>query len=234
MKLIIQLFLSLDGVLQAPGGKTEDPSNNFDLGGWVSPFADEEFGALVEKSFQTATHFLFSRLTYDLMAAHWPKIPDPESMKMNTCPKFVVSASMAREGKKGSWNTTTVLDGSDLRRQVEEVKKMEEEGEVQVHGSGSLARQLHDLGLVDEFRLFLMPIVLGKGKKLWGDGALPTSFEVAESKTTSKGLVYVSLKPKGGVVQEDVPPPEEFVGEGKRDRAEDDEGDAPVKKAKSY
>ncbi|KAJ3045739.1 hypothetical protein HDV00_007865 [Rhizophlyctis rosea] len=237
MKLVVISFLSLDGVQQSPGGKNEDTSNNFDLGGWVQPYSSEDFGSLIVSGFAKSSAFLFGRKTFDIMAAHWPKFPDPAdpiASRFNGLPKYVVSGT--KTDAEREWKGSTVVDGKDLKKQIQELKALPGD-ELQVHGCGELARGLHDMGLVDEFRLFMFPIVLGKGKKLFAEGSVPRAFEVVETKTTEKGLMYLVLRPKGPVELEDVPDITELAererqkkdagGEsGKRKREEKEDGKA--------
>jgi dihydrofolate reductase len=192
MKLTVHTFLSVDGVLQGPGGADEDRSGGFDRGGWLVPYADEDFGGIVTSWFNKPEAFLLGRKTYQLFESFWPKVTDPNDIvaaKLNSLPKYVVSSSLTDP----SWANTTVLSG-DLTDRIGELKARDG-GELQVHGSGALVRSLYDAGLVDEFRLIVFPVCLGTGKRLFGDNAPASGFNLVDSKTTASGAVYSVLTP---------------------------------------
>lgn len=184
-KLVSTVFVSLDGVYQAPGGPEEDTSGGFGQGGWTFPYADGDFGGFVDQSFRRAGAFLLGRHTYDIFAGYWPKVTDPENpvaAKLNTLPKYVVSATV----ENPEWAGTTVLSG-DLGKEVRELKE-QTEGEVQIHGSGALVRSLVNLGLIDTLHLMTFPVVLGEGRRLFVEGAVPTRFRRAGGTVTGKGV----------------------------------------------
>lgn len=190
MKLTVNLFLTLDGVLQAPGGPEEDRTNGFDRGGWLVPFVDDDFGRIVGGWFERVDAFLLGRTTYDIMSAYWPNVTETDDdtpVKLNTLPKYVLSSSLSDP----TWANTTVLASLE---DVAELKRREG-GELQVHGSGRLARSLHDAGLVDEFRLLVFPVVVGSGKRLFGEGATASGFTLVDSAVTSTGVIYQALRP---------------------------------------
>lgn len=194
MKLSINMFISLDGVVQAPGGPTEDPSDGFDLGGWLPPLVDEEFGVAVEEIFSHADAFLLGRRTYEIMAAFWPQVTDaddPVAAKLNGLTKYVPTSTLTQP----VWSNTNLASG-DLMELVVGLKDMAGD-EVQVHGSGRLARSLHDLGVVDLYRLFIFPVVLGKGRRLFSDGAAPTGFALDDHAITSTGVSVATFVPTG-------------------------------------
>jgi dihydrofolate reductase len=194
MKLTLTTFLTIDGIMQSPGGPTEDGTDGFDLGGWLVPFADVDMGTYVTEWFAAAEAFLLGRKTYEIMHSHWPRVTDPSDVvatKLNDLPKHVVSRTLRRP----SWANTHVIDG-DLESAVENLKAAPGR-ELQVHGSRELARSLHDLGLVDEYRLWIFPVVLGKGHRLFEDGSMPTAFELIDTKTTSTGVSVHSFVPTG-------------------------------------
>jgi dihydrofolate reductase len=193
MKLTVHTFLTIDGVMQGPGGPDEDPSGGFDRGGWVVPYFDEAFGEIVTGWFERADAFLFGRKTYELMAAYWSQVDDPGEVtaeKLNQLPKFVVSSTLRDPG----WHDTTVVSG-DLVEEVTALKQRPGDGELQVHGSAALAASLHAAGLVDEYRLVVFPVSVGKGKRLFTDEAPATGFSLVESRVTSAGAVYSALTP---------------------------------------
>jgi dihydrofolate reductase len=193
MKLTLHTFLSLDGVMQGPGGPDEDASGGFDRGGWVVPHIDEDFGRIVDSWFSRAEAVLLGRTTYQMMQPYWEQVTDPDNLvaaALNNLPKYLVSGTVTEP----TWQHTTVLAG-DVVQAVAGLKARPG-GELQVHGSCRLARTLHDAGLVDEYRLILFPVALGKGKRLFDDGAVPSAFELADSTTTSAGAVSLTLHPK--------------------------------------
>jgi dihydrofolate reductase len=187
MKLTVNTFQTLDGVMQAPGGPQEDPSNGFEHGGWLVPHADPEMGAFVDESFGSAEAFLLGRRTYEIFAAHWPKVTDddPVPRKLNALPKYVASRTLREDDL--DWAGSSLL-GDDVPAAVAELKERPG-GELQVHGSAGLIQTLLREGLVDELRLLTFPVVLGTGKRLFGDGAVPAGVRLTESRTTSAGTV---------------------------------------------
>ena len=192
MKLTVHTFLSVDGVLQGPGGPDEDRDGGFDRGGWLVPYADEDMGAIVDSWFGKVEAFLLGRKTYQIFESYWPNVTDPNDPvagKLNSLPKYVPSSTLSNP----NWTNTTVLSG-DLAESVGELKARDG-GELQVHGSGALARSLYEAGLVDEFRLLIFPVCVGTGKRLFGDTAPPSGFTLVDSKTTSAGAVYAALTP---------------------------------------
>jgi dihydrofolate reductase len=196
MRLTLHTFLTLDGVLQAPGGPEEDPSSGFTHGGWAFPFDDEDFGAAIAGWFDGAGAFLLGRHTYEIFSGYWPKITDPANpvaAKLNALPKYVASATLT----SADWAGTTVLRGDVLT----EVAKLKEQpgGELQVHGSGALAHALIDADLIDEYRLLFFPVHLGSGKKLFRDGAKAASLRLLTSSVTSTGVVIATYEPAGPV-----------------------------------
>ena len=196
MRLTLHTFLTIDGVMQAPGGPEEDPSSGFTHGGWAFPFDDEDFGAAIAGWFDGAGAFLLGRHTYEIFSGYWPKITDPANpvaAKLNALPKYVASATLT----SADWAGTTVLRGDVLT----EVAKLKEQpgGELQVHGSRALAHALIDADLIDEYRLLFFPVHLGSGKKLFRDGAKAASLRLLTSSVTSTGVVIATYEPAGPV-----------------------------------
>jgi dihydrofolate reductase len=185
-ELTITTFLTLDGVMQAPGGPGEDRSGNFPHGGWLVPHADDDMGRIMVDIFSKADAFLLGRTTYDIFAAYWPRVTgaeDPIATKLNSLPKYVAS----RTRTTFSWNKSTLV--RDVTREVVALKERFPL-EVQVHGSCGLAQMLIENDLIDEYRLLIFPVILGTGKRLFGTGAVPTYLTLVKSNTTSKGVVF--------------------------------------------
>ncbi|HWU06026.1 MAG TPA: dihydrofolate reductase family protein [Streptomyces sp.] len=183
MRLVVQEFLTLDGVSQGPGSPDEDPSGGFDRGGWFVPHLDEEFEEVAATWLRRADALLFGRRTYENFARDWPHMTEhPLAPVMNGLPKYVASHSLTTAG----WNPTTVLNG-DVPSQVAEVKRQPGR-ELQVHGSSRLAQSLLAAGLVDELRLVIAPVVVGRGRRLFPDGGAPAGLRLVSHRTTPRGL----------------------------------------------
>ena len=194
MKLVVTTFLTLDGVMQAPGGPDEDRDGGFEHGGWLVPYFDDALGERMGEWFTPASAFLLGRRTYDIFAAYWPdhaEDGDPVSTGLNTLPKYVATTTL----EKADWAGTTLLEG-DV---VEEVRRLKEQPgrELQVHGSGNLAQTLIANDLVDEYRLTVFPVVLGTGKRLFGDGAVPAGLRLVDSMTTKTGVTALTYESAG-------------------------------------
>ncbi len=196
MKLTVHVFLTLDGVMQAPGGLEEDQSGGFARGGWLVPLVDDDFGVVVEGWFGRVGEFLLGRSTYDAMFPYWSQVTDPDNpaaVALNGLPKHVVSSTL-----KPTWAHTTVIDGADLVAGVSALKAREAAvpgGELQVHGSHQLVGALHNAGLIDEYHLLTFPVVVGGGKRLFEADAVPSGFEVIRTQATASGAVYQQLRP---------------------------------------
>jgi dihydrofolate reductase len=193
-KLTLTTFLTLDGVMQAPGGPEEDRSGDFRHGGWLVPYFDDDMGRIVNEAFSKADAFLLGRKTYDIFAAYWPRITDPNdpvASALNRLPKHVASRTL----EKADWNGTTVIR-KDVATRVAELKKQYPRG-LQVHGSGDLAQTLIAKDLVDEYRLWHYPVVLGVGKRLFGSGAVPAALTLVDTRKTSTGVVVNTYRRAG-------------------------------------
>lgn len=189
MKLTVHTFVTLDGVMQGPGGPEEDPSGGFVHGGWVVPHIDDDFGRIVSSWFGQADEILFGRTTYDMMAAFWPQVTDPADVvatTLNALPKHVVSATLTDP----AWKNTDVIGLDDVAELKDRPGR-----ELQVHGSCELVHALHDAGLIDEYRIMTFPVVLGGGKRLFTDGAATCGFTLVSSESTGAGVVYQVLRP---------------------------------------
>ena len=191
-KIIVLSFITLDGVMQAPGGPDEDTSSGFKYGGWTAPYfyeADEAAGEFMEKQMKSAD-LLLGRKTFEIFAAYWPEHADfwPG---INDVTKYVVSKTM----EKSDWKNSIFL------KSVEDIKKLKnsEGSDIQVHGSGNLTQTLLKHDLVDELWLKTFPIALGMGKRLFGEGTIPAAFTLTESLVTSNGVIFANYKRAGEV-----------------------------------
>ncbi|MFB7916466.1 dihydrofolate reductase family protein [Streptomyces sp. NPDC056061] len=194
-KLTLTTFLTLDGVMQAPGAPEEDTRDGFAYGGWQVPLVDEDMGKYMSEVFGRSAAFLLGRRTYDIFAAYWPEVTDPDDPiagRLNALPKYVVSTTL-REPK---WRNTTVV-ATDVPAEIARIKERTGDGELQIHGSGDLARSLMAHDLIDEYNILVHPVVLGRGRRLFPDGGLPTAFEQTASRTTARGISIHTYRPAG-------------------------------------
>ena len=189
-ELTLTTFLTLDGVMESPGGPTEDPSGGFPHGGWLVPHFDADTGTAMTEIFSKVDAFLLGRTTYDIFSAYWPKVTDPDASKLNTLPKFVAS----RTRTSFSWSGSSHIQ--DVVKEVPGLKQRFAR-EVQVHGSCGLAQTLIENDLIDEYRLLTFPVILGTGKRLFGAGAVPAAVTLVRSHTTGSGVV-VSVYRRAG------------------------------------
>lgn len=192
-QLTLTNFLTLDGVMQAPGGPQEDPSGDFTYGGWMFPFADEQFNAFITGIFSRADAFLLGRTTYQIFAGYWPRFNDPANpiaSALNNLPKYVASRTLGQ----AEWQHSSIV--RDAAGEVPALKQRHQR-EIQVHGSAALAQTLIQHDLVDVYHLFFCPLVLGKGKRLFGSGTVPAAFALVQSQTNSKGAVLCTYQRAG-------------------------------------
>ena len=194
-KLIVTAFLTLDGVVQAPGGPGEDDDGGFAHGGWVVPFFDEHLGAVMSEFMGRPFDLVLGRRTYDIFAAHWPTASEEEGAKpLNDAVKHVAS----RGRPHLSWERSQLIEG-DVAQGVTALKQ-QDGPELQVHGSGNLVQTLLRHGLVDEWQLLVFPVVLGQGKRLFGDGTVPAGLRLVSSSVSSTGVVVTRYAAAGEVV----------------------------------
>jgi dihydrofolate reductase len=191
-KIIVLSFVSLDGVIQAPGGPEEDTSGGFRYGGWVFPYFDEESGRIMEKQMSKGSDLLLGRKTFEIFADYWPE-HENEWPGINGVRKYVVSNTLS----KSDWNNSIFLKG-DITEEIKKLKQ-QEGPDIQVHGSGDLIQTLLKEDLVDEFWLKIFPLTLGSGKKLFDKGSIPANFRLTEHTVTTSGVIFASYERNGDV-----------------------------------
>lgn len=195
-KLIVLSFISLDGVMQAPGGPEEDPTRGFKYGGWTFPFFDESSGKLMDDQLFHDYELLLGRKTYDIFASYWPlqdAEKNPIAGPFNKTKKYVVSSTL----KKAEWNNSVIIN----KNVPEEIKKLKAMNgpELQVHGSGNMIQTLLKNDLVDELWLKIFPVLLGSGKKLFEEGIIAGSYTLTDCKPTGSGVIFANYKRDGGI-----------------------------------
>jgi dihydrofolate reductase len=193
-KVIVSTFLTLDGVMQAPGGPDEDRSGGFEHGGWQMPYFDDVAGSAISEGMAASGAFLLGRKTYEIFAAYWPSAPDddPIAAVMNGIQKYVVSTTLEEPLE---WNNSTLIKG-DIAAEVTKLKQQPGK-DLQVIGSGDLAQTLMQHDLVDEYQLMVNPIVLGSGNRLFREGSATSPLRLVDSKTTSTGVLILTYQPAG-------------------------------------
>ncbi len=193
-KIIVQEFITLDGVMQAPGGPDEDASSGFKYGGWTAPYFAEADGAADEfmQKWMQSTDILLGRKTFDIFAAYWPEHADMWP-GINDVTKYVMSNTL-NENKTG-WKNVVFF------KNIDDIKKLKdsEGSDIKVHGSGNLAQTLFKHDLVDELCLMTFPITLGTGKRLFGEGTIPAAFTMTDSLITPNGVIFANYKRAGEV-----------------------------------
>jgi dihydrofolate reductase len=194
-KLIVQTFLTLDGVMQAPGGPGEDDDGGFAHGGWSVNYWDDQMGQVMGEATSRPFAMVLGRRTYDIMAAYWPTAPEEEGAKVfNDATKYVASRSRP---DLEAWSNSVLLEGDAADALA--ARKREDGPELQVHGSANLIQTLLRHNLVDEFRLWVFPLVIGSGKRLFADGTVPAGLRLADSKVSSTGVVMGTWQPAGEI-----------------------------------
>jgi dihydrofolate reductase len=192
-KLVINTFLSLDGVMQGPGGRGEDDTGGFTHGGWSVNYWDdvmnEDMSSFMGKPFE----MLLGRRTYEIFAAYWPHADVPGADSINSAPKHVASRTLERT----DWQNSTRIEG-DVAEYVRNLKDRPGP-EIQVHGSGNLMQTLLRNDLIDEFRLWTFPVLLGSGKRLFADGTTPAGLRLVDSKTSTTGVILATYERAGDI-----------------------------------
>jgi len=194
-KIIVVEFITLDGVMQAPGGSKEDTAEGFKFGGWMGPLFDEVGGKEMEIQMKETSALLLGRKTYDIFAGYWPNHTESWP-QINKVPKYVLSKTL----KKPTWENTEVINDID---ELKELKKSDGP-DLQVYGSANLVQSLMRNDLVDEFWLKIFPITLGTGKRLFEKGTIPAAFKLFKSKVTPSGIIIAYYKREGEVKTADI------------------------------
>jgi dihydrofolate reductase len=194
-KLIVSTFLTLDGVMQAPGGPNEDESGGFKHGGWSVNYWDEKMGQIMDEATSTPFAMVLGRKTYDIMAAHWPHASEEDGAKVfNDATKYVASRSRPAL----EWSNSVLIEGDAAEGLA--ALKTEDGPELQVHGSANLIQSLMRENLIDEYRLWVFPLVIGSGKRLFADGTIPSGLKLVDSKVSTTGVVIGTYEPAGEIV----------------------------------
>ena len=191
-KIIVLSFITLDGVMQGPGGPTEDTSGNFTYGGWTVPYFDESLGQVMGEQMSRPFDLLLGRKTFEIFAAYWPHHED-EGPEINNATKYVASNTLTTH----EWSKSVFLKGNV----VDEIKQLKQQDgpDLQVHGSSNLIQTLLEQDLVDEFWLKIFPVTLGMGKRLFDKGTIPAAYTLLESKSSPSGVIIATLKRAGEV-----------------------------------
>ena len=193
-KIAVLSFVTLDGVMQAPGGPDEDPSGNFKHGGWSVGYWDDVMGKVMAEQMGHPHDLLLGRKTYEIFAAFWPKAKDvPGADGLNKARKYVVS----KTPRKLDWNNSVLVTGN-IPEEIKKLKRVDGP-ELQVHGSSNLIQTLLKNDLVDEFLLKIFPVTIGHGKRLFGDGTMPAGFKLLESKSSTKGVIVATYVRDGEI-----------------------------------
>jgi dihydrofolate reductase len=190
-KVAVNTFMSLDGVMQAPGGPDEDPTGGFTLGGWAVTYFDDEMMALVAES--APYELLLGRGTYEIFAAHWPYDEGPIADQLNRTRKHVASTTLDRV----DWNNSTLITG-DVADYVSELKT-QDGPEIQVHGSPALIQTLLEHDLIDDYRMWIFPVVLGTGKRFFADGTSPGALKLVDSSVSKTGVTINTYERAGDI-----------------------------------
>jgi dihydrofolate reductase len=194
-RLIVSTFLTLDGVMQAPGGPEEDDSGGFALGGWSVNYWDELMRQVMSEAMSAPFDLVLGRRTYEIFAAYWPHAPEEAGSKpLNDATKYVASRSRPTL----EWGPSVLIEG-DAADDIAELKKGVGP-ELQVHGSGNLIQTLIRHNLVDQYRLWVFPVVIGSGKRLFADGTIPSALKLVDSKVSTTGVVIGTYEPAGQIV----------------------------------
>ena len=194
-KLTVNTFLTLDGVMQAPGGPEEDPSGGFAYGGWSVNYWDEKMGQIMDGVMGKPFDLVLGRKTYEIFAAHWPHATEEQGAKpLNDATKYVASQTL----RSVDWTNSVLIEG-DVGESIAALKQTEGP-ELQVHGSADLIQTLLRENLIDEYRLWTFPLVVGPGKRLFSDGTIPANLKFADQTVSTTGVVIATYEPAGEIV----------------------------------
>jgi dihydrofolate reductase len=199
MQIYLSDFISLDGVVQAPGGEREDTDGDFRHGGWSMPYFDADaMGPVLAQLMERTEALLFGRRTWEAMAGAWPgRAGDPFADRMNAVPKYLVSGSVGADEAAARWSNTMLIGGDDPLAEIGALRERPGDGVIQVMGSPSLARRLIEADLVDEYRLMIEPILLGGGKTIFPADASARPLELVFSEQTGTGVLICGYRPAG-------------------------------------
>jgi dihydrofolate reductase len=192
-KLVVNTFVTLDGVMQAPGGPEEDPTGGFEHGGWSATYWDDVMGQKMDEGMSQPFDLVLGRGTYEIFAAHWPHSDAQFAEELNNATKHVASTTLTEL----DWQNSQLIEG-DVPAGIRKLKE-EDGSELQVHGSAGLIQTLLEHGLVDELRVWTFPVLIGKGKRLFGDGTVPAGLRLTDSMISSTGVVMAAYEPAGEV-----------------------------------
>jgi dihydrofolate reductase len=192
-RLSINTFLTLDGIMQAPGGPTEDPTGGFAYGGWSFGYWDDVMGAVMAEYMGKPFDILLGRKTYEIFAAHWPQSKEEGAEQLNNAHKYVASRTL----KQLDWKNSTLL-GADVVGDITQIKQGDGP-EIQVHGSSDLIQTLLKNNLYDELRVWIFPVLIGSGKRLFGRGTVPSGLKLKDSKVSTSGVVIATYVPDGDI-----------------------------------
>lgn len=197
MRLILTEFISLDGVVQAPGGPEEDTDGDFKHGGWSMPLFDPDtMGAAIGEISSRTTALLYGRRTWEVMAAHWPdRAGDPFADQLNSVPKYVASRTLSADDVSSRWNNSTLLPADDALGAIAKLRADGDDGGLQVWGSSMLATQLIEHGLVDEYALMIEPVILGGGKTIYPRNGTARKLDLVSVMQAKTGVLICSYRP---------------------------------------
>jgi dihydrofolate reductase len=191
-KLIVNTFVTLDGVMQAPGGPEEDPTENFNYGGWSFNYWDDVMGKAMDEFMSNSFELLLGRKTYEIFAAHWPYLKDdPVADKFNATKKYVVSKTL----NKLNWKNSFLIK-ENVAEEINKLK-MQDGPELQVHGSSNLTKTLVNGNLVDLFNIWTFPVIVGKGKQLFGEGTNASGLKLVDIKSSGTGVIIATYQRAG-------------------------------------
>jgi dihydrofolate reductase len=192
-KIVVGTFLSLDGVMQAPGGPEEDTEGGFRHGGWQMPYVDDDFERLIGAAYAETSALLLGRVTYEIFAAYWPHAPAdmPMAAQMNSVPKYVVSTTL----DEVTWNNSHLIS-RNVPEELARLKQQPGPGNIAVVGSSKVAQTLARHNLVDEYALWVHPVILGSGKRLFENGIPRTGLKLVDTQRTGSGVVILTYRPE--------------------------------------